>query len=83
MKWLIICCGVIFLSGCSAGKSQFVRIPVVAKSNDNLTPIKPNLSIANLKSDSAPNDVIKAYASSLDTCIGYSKQLEVTLAARS
>lgn len=66
---------VITLASCSTNMPKQVDIPVAVKQPAPNIPPKPLLPIAKLKKDSKPNEVIKAYASSVVILQGYSDQL--------
>lgn len=68
---LILC----FLVGCASNMPKEVKIPVAVKQPALKIPPKPVLPISNLKTNSKPNDVIKAYAASIKILQGYSDQL--------
>ena len=76
----------LFIVACFAGcattdpKPATVFVPVIA--TKSAPPARPNLSIANLTPQSAPDQVIKAYAESVLQLTGYATSIEELLNAK-
>ncbi|MDF2867150.1 MAG: hypothetical protein K0S11_620 [Gammaproteobacteria bacterium] len=86
MKQFVICAGfaLVFLSaGCTTHTQppKIVKVLVPVKCPVPNIPAKPHLPIADLKSDSRPNDVVQAYAASVKLLQGYSNHLLKLLSA--
>jgi len=65
----------ISLTACASQRSQEVKIPVPVACPAPQIPPKPHLPIADLKLNSPPNVVIKAYAASVRALQDYTNEL--------
>lgn len=68
------------LAGCASTAPQVQYVPVPAAKPE--MPQKPALVLDTLTEQSSLADIMKAYAASLNQCIGYSQQLETILKAQ-
>lgn len=68
----------LILTGCST-LPPTVEVPVAVPCPAPPQVARPRLTIRNLRPDSPPAEVIRAYAESLEAVTGYAEQLETIL----
>lgn len=78
MKNNILIACLFLLSACST-LPPTVEVPVAVPCTAPPQVARPHLTIRNLRPDSPPADVVRAYAESLEAIAGYAEQLETIL----
>ncbi len=68
----------LLFAGC-AHAPPAVEIPVAVPCPAPPQGIRPHLPIADLRSTDSPDNVVRAYAASVETLIGYARELETIL----
>ncbi len=69
---------ILILAGCGT-LPRTVEVPVAVPCTAPPEVTRPHLAIRNLRTDSPPADVVRAYAESLEAVAGYAEQLETIL----
>ncbi len=68
----------LLLCGCAHGPAT-VQVPIAVPCPVPREVARPHLPIADLRPGDAPDNVVRAYAASMETLIGYARELETIL----
>lgn len=79
MKRLAAIAAICLLTSGCAHAPPTAEIPVAVPCPAPPATVRPHLPIADLRSTDSPDNVVKAYAASVETLIGYAKELETIL----
>lgn len=71
----------VLLTGCASMRPEQVLIPVAAECPAPVLPARPYLPVADLPANATPEQVARAYATSLQLATDYAEALEVLLSA--
>lgn len=79
--YAIVLAAVFGVSGCKATKPDIERVlvPVIAECPAPNIPDRPSLPLVDLPPDATPEEIVRAYAESLEAVIGHCEQLESLL----